>query len=89
MAATTELSVEKALEKPCGSRSTAAPNGRVTNVLYQQPFSRTARVLGTWWIEWVHPDDREGVLKSWRDAVSPGEEFETEVRVRFPDGTLS
>ena len=69
--------------------SIAAPNGRVTSVLYQQPFSRSASVLGTRWIDWVEPDDRKGVLKIWRDAVSRGEEFRTEARVRLPDGALS
>jgi len=58
-------------------------------VLYQQPFGRSASVLGTRWIDWVDPDDRGGMLKIWRDAVSRGEEFRTEVRVRFPDGALS
>ncbi|MGE9008539.1 PAS domain-containing protein [Leptospira interrogans] len=67
----------------------AAPSGRVTNVLYQQPFGRSASVLGTRWIDWVDPDDRGGMLTIWRDAVSRREEFRTEVRVRFPDGALS
>ena len=69
--------------------SIAAPNGKVTSVLYQQPFSSSAGVLGTRWIDWVEADDRKGVLKIWRDAVSRGEEFRTEARVRLPDGALS
>jgi PAS domain-containing protein len=69
--------------------TTATPSGRVTNVIYQQPFSRDAKMLGTRWIEWAKPDDRDELLKRWRETSQQGEEFESEVAVCFPDGSQS
>ena len=67
--------------------TTATPSGRITNVIYRQPFSKDAKMLGTRWIEWAKPDDRDGLLKRWREASERGEGFESEVRVCFPGGS--
>ena len=56
--------------------TTATPSGRITNVIYRQPFSKDAKMLGTRWIEWAKPDDRDGLLKRWREASERGEGFE-------------
>jgi PAS domain S-box-containing protein len=76
----------------CLSRATvttADRNGRMTNVIYRQPFSRDAQMLGTRWIDWTHPDDRDQILSIWRAAVQRGEPFELEARVRSSDGSQS
>jgi PAS domain S-box-containing protein len=41
---------------------------------------------GVAWIEWVHPDDRDGMLAAWRQACQAGEAFQTECRVRSRTG---
>jgi PAS domain S-box-containing protein len=41
---------------------------------------------GAAWIEWVHPDDREGMLAAWRQACQAGEAFQSECRVRSRTG---
>jgi PAS domain-containing protein len=69
--------------------TTATPDGRITNVIYRQSFSKDVKMLGTRWMEWAKPDDRDGLLKRWREASQRGEEFESEVRVCFPDGSES
>ena len=69
--------------------TTAAPSGKVTNVIYRQPFSKEMKMLGTHWIEWVQPEDRAKLLKRWREASQRGEEFESELLICFPDGSRS
>jgi PAS domain S-box-containing protein len=41
---------------------------------------------GVAWIEWVHPDDRDGMLAAWRQACQAGEAFHSECRVRSRTG---
>ena len=41
---------------------------------------------GEGWQRIVHPDDRERVLKAWRDSVTNGTTFEQEARHRRADG---
>lgn len=67
----------------------AAPGGRVTNVIYRQPFSKDAKMVGTRWIDWAQPEDRAELLKRWRETFQRGEEFESEIRVCLPDGSRS
>jgi PAS domain S-box-containing protein len=45
-----------------------------------------AKQLGYGWLDQTHPDDRESVLAAWRAAVSSGEEFGVEFRIRRFDG---
>ena len=80
----------EALAKLSGATvTTAAPSGRVTNVIYRQPFSKEAKMLGTRWIDWAQPEDRAGLLTRWRETSQRGEEFESEMRVCLPDGSRS
>ena len=41
---------------------------------------------GEGWVESVHPDDRNGVVGRWRQAVATGEKYEVEYRLRQADG---
>ena len=68
--------------------TTAAPDGRVTDILYLQPFAGEAKPLGTNWMDWIHPDDRPELMRAYQDAMSGREEVEAEARVRLPDGSL-
>jgi PAS domain S-box-containing protein len=43
--------------------------------------------LGSGWMAGVHPADRERVGRAWTRAVSSGERFSAEYRLRRPDGT--
>lgn len=38
------------------------------------------------WLDLVHPDDRQRVEASWQSTVSGASSFESEFRVRLPDG---
>ena len=69
--------------------TTATPGGTITNVIYQQPFSKDAKMLGTRWIEWAQADERAELLKRWRETTQRGEEFESELKVSLPDGSQS
>lgn len=60
---------------------TASSLGKVTGVLYQQPFSGDAQALGTQSIDWIHPDDRAMLVKALQEAVNQGRDFEGEARI--------
>jgi PAS domain S-box-containing protein len=42
---------------------------------------------GDGWLNAVHPDDREATRAVWREATAGGAMYETEFRLRRPDGT--
>lgn len=44
------------------------------------------RQLGSGWLEQVHPDDREGLMRTWQAAVSTGASFQTDYRIRGHGG---
>jgi PAS domain S-box-containing protein len=43
-------------------------------------------ILGSGWLDAVHPEERERVEKQWSQAVAAGSIFETDFRVRRADG---
>jgi PAS domain S-box-containing protein len=43
-------------------------------------------VCGWRWTNLIHPEDVEGILQKWREALASGEPFEAETRVRRADG---
>lgn len=44
-------------------------------------------VVGSGWLNYVHPDDVESCLTRWRRSLTTGEEYEVEFRLRRSDGT--
>ena len=44
------------------------------------------RLLGSGWLDFVHPDDRSAVVARFSSYPEPGNEFETVVRLRRADG---
>ena len=48
-----------------------------------EPSEASAR-----WIESLHPDDRDGVRRTWREALARGEAFESRHRLRQADGSF-
>jgi two-component system sensor histidine kinase/response regulator len=42
--------------------------------------------VGSGWLQWVHPDDRERAVSAWRAASAAGEDFRSEYRIRRHDG---
>jgi PAS domain S-box-containing protein len=46
-----------------------------------------ADLLGSRWIDLVHPDDRERTLKAWSAAINLKNEYQIEHQVRQPDGS--
>ena len=45
-------------------------------------------VLGRGWVNVIHPDDREGVVRAWEEASAAGERLEREYRYLKPDGSI-
>jgi PAS domain S-box-containing protein len=43
-------------------------------------------LLGEGWQQVLHPDDRDGAITGWREAVRSGQPFEIECRIRRTDG---
>ena len=43
-------------------------------------------IAGDRWIELVHPDDRAGVLASWRASTATGQHYRHEHRLKLADG---
>jgi diguanylate cyclase (GGDEF)-like protein/PAS domain S-box-containing protein len=47
------------------------------------------QATGLAWIQAVHPDDRDSVLRGWRQAVESGAEFVADHRFRSPSGRVN
>ena len=43
--------------------------------------------LGYWWVEQVHPEDRDRVQVAWRTALKTGAPFSAELRLKGADGS--
>lgn len=60
-----------------------------TNPRCQEMFGFSAEdALGTGWLQFVHPDDRQRVLAEWNQAAGSGKGLSTEYRVLLPEGTI-
>lgn len=46
-----------------------------------------ADILGSRWIDLVHPDDRERTLQAWSEALASKRDYAMEHQVRQPDGS--
>lgn len=44
--------------------------------------------LGDGWVEAIHPDDRENVLRAWQEAVEKGTLYQVEHRMLHPTGEV-
>jgi PAS domain S-box-containing protein len=68
----------------------ARPDGSIdfVNRRSRQETGLPADRLGEWsWTDAIHPDDREGFVAAWRDALASGAPMEREARVRGADGS--
>ena len=45
-------------------------------------------LLGSGWLQRVHPEDRKSIAAEWAAANHQGQEFEREFRLLFPDGRV-
>jgi PAS domain S-box-containing protein len=67
---------------------TATPDGQLNRVSARwQEWTGTSG-LGDSWALGLHPEDRERSGEAWRHALSTGEPYDTEHRVRRQDGTM-
>jgi len=48
-----------------------------------------SQAMGNGWAAAIHPDDREGVLAGWHQAVARGHPSVSEFRFQRPDGTVA
>jgi two-component system CheB/CheR fusion protein len=69
---------------------TATPEGRLdyVNARVIEYFGGDEKyILGNGWMAFVHPEDAETSLDRWQQALTSGENYETEFRLRGRDGT--
>ena len=68
--------------------TTDAEGQVVSDVSSWQQFTGQSaeEVLGSGWLEAIHPDDRERTEKMWKQAVTTHSMYETEYRVQRADG---
>jgi PAS domain S-box-containing protein len=66
---------------------TADAAGRILDVRNwrERRGEKPADLLGSSWIDVVHPDDRERTLRFWAEALTGKRDYEVEHRVRQPD----
>jgi PAS domain S-box-containing protein len=67
---------------------TADADGRILDIRNWRELrgENPAEVLGSRWVDLVHPDDRETTLRTWSDALATKRDYVVEHRVRQPDG---
>jgi len=68
---------------------TTSPTGEVVDPRPSwQEFTgqSDAEIMGDGWVQAVHPDERERILKAWKTAVARKLVFETQFRLRRQDG---
>ncbi len=68
---------------------TTTPDGQLNyvNQVVTEDFGYPADVVvGNGWQTFIHPDDLPGCLLAWQSALTTGEEYTAEFRLRFADG---
>jgi formate hydrogenlyase transcriptional activator len=86
----TERELRTALETIPAFVWTARPDGAfdfITGRLFAQTGLRKDETLMWEWAKVIHPEDRDRVVKDWRDAIAEGRAPDHEMRVRGADGT--
>ena len=84
-----ELNLRRITETIPGMLWSATPDGLVDycNRPWLDFTAMTAELASGWgWATAVYPDDREGLLDSWRSCLASGVPFDTEARMRRFDG---
>lgn len=68
---------------------TARPDGDVSNTLNFSELTGDdpAKFLGSAWLDYIHPNDREATMKAWHAALASQTPYEIEHRGRAADGT--
>jgi PAS domain S-box-containing protein len=69
---------------------TADADGKILDVRNWRELrgENPADILGSRWIDLVHPDDREQTLQRWAAALANKRDYEVEHRIRQPDGSF-
>ncbi|MGD9924257.1 MAG: PAS domain-containing protein, partial [Pseudorhodoplanes sp.] len=67
---------------------TADADGKILDVRNWRELrgENPADLLGSRWIDLVHPDDREATVQAWAAALASKRDYQTEHRIRQPDG---
>jgi PAS domain S-box-containing protein len=68
---------------------TATPEGALNyvNQVVSNDFGHVSEaVVGYGWQEFIHPDDLSATLKTWKQALESGREYQNEFRLKFADG---
>jgi PAS domain S-box-containing protein len=68
---------------------TADADGRILDIRNWRELrgENPAELLGTRWIDLVHPEDRERTAQAWTDAITTKRDYIVEHRIRQPDGS--
>ncbi len=75
-----------------GGRLVWAANAKGDITAMKMPFATVTGVaesaaLGEGWLDVVHPEDRSGTRRRWREAVRTGQPYEAAFRARVADGS--
>ena len=92
---TAQLSRQDALFRTLAEQAplpfwTVDPQGAVTflsRAWYELVGGQPPQWHGTEWLRLLHPDDRDAVLRNWREAVAAGAPYTGTRRIRTRDGT--
>ena len=98
-AAEAALRAQAESEERFRSLSTCSPVGKFmsdiqgrctwTNPRYHAICGFSAQeALGNGWMDFIHPEDRQGVTEGWSSITRSGREFSHEFRFQRPDGTI-
>ena len=68
---------------------TADAEGKILDVRNWRELrgENPAELLGSRWVDLVHPDDREPTLQTWAEALVSKRDYEAEHRLKQPDGS--
>lgn len=58
----------------------------ISSRFYEYTGAEPGSAVGFGWLEYVHPDDKEGSLEQWMRCVESGQMYESEYRLRGADG---
>lgn len=68
---------------------TADADGKILDIRNWRELrgENPADILGSRWIDLVHPDDREHTIQTWNEALASKRDYVIEHRVKQPDGS--